>query len=62
MCNFLFSFYPGTGSQSLLNTTRDPVPVDKFYQYMESLKEDEYGALLDEFKVRRTRDNILSGL
>eukprot|EP00111_Clytia_hemisphaerica_P005274 TCONS_00015235-protein len=41
----------GTGSHiSLLNSTHEPVPVDKFYQYMESLKEDEYGALMDEFK------------
>ena len=41
----------GSGSQNLAANTRDPIPVEAFREYIQSLKDDEYGSLMDEFKV-----------
>jgi len=41
-----------TGSQSInVNNARDPISVDGFHGYMDSVQDDEFSLLLDEFKV-----------
>ena len=41
----------GSGSQNHTANTREPIPIEEFHQYIDTLKEDEYGSLMDEFKV-----------
>ena len=49
-----------TGSQSInVNNARDPISVDGFDEYMESVKDDEFAVLLDEFRVSRSAVNPL---
>ena len=48
---FNIFFFFCSGSHNIAANTREPIAVDAFREYIQSLKDDEYGSLMDEFKV-----------
>ena len=56
----MFYYFKGSGSQNHAAITREPIPVDEFRAYIQSLKDDEYGSLMDEFKVNYFNDLLRS--
>lgn len=53
-CGLMFALHRrclGTGSQSIINNTRDPIPVGEFSDYMDEAKNADYEIFLEQFEV-----------